>query len=85
MKTQRLRNVAELLIVLFAASLLSVQGAKHVIGVLAAARTLPGTAYAAGELAGQLIGAVYPLLLGIGLVIIVYRRGFIARARMRVA
>jgi hypothetical protein len=83
MKSQRLRSVAELFVVLFGALLLSVHGVKHVIGVLAAASTLPATAYAAGALSGQIVGAVCPLFIGIGLVVIAYRHGFISRVRVR--
>lgn len=81
MKSRKPGRLADLYIVLFGALLLSVQGVKHVIGALAAAPTLPATAYGAGELAGQLVGAVCPLLVAIGLVVIAYRHGFFSRVR----
>lgn len=83
MRSQKLRNFAELYVVLFGALLLSVRGIKDVIGVLATAPALPATAYGAGELTGQLIGAVCPLLIGICLVVIAYRHGFFSRAHVR--
>jgi hypothetical protein len=81
MKSQKLRSVAELVVLLVGALLLSAQGIKHVIGVLASASTLPVNAYGAGELTGQLIGAVCPLLIGISLTVIAYRHGFMSRVR----
>jgi len=75
MRSKKLRSFAELYIILFGALLLSVHGVKHVISVLAAAPTFPATAYGAGELVGQFIG--------VGLVVIAYRRGFFSRVRVQ--
>src|SRR5699024_9474603 len=83
MRSKKLRSFAELYIVLFGALLLSVHGVKDVVNVLTAAPTFPATAYGAGELVGQLIVAVCPLFIGVGLVIIAYRRGFFSRARVQ--
>ncbi|HET7268177.1 MAG TPA: hypothetical protein VFJ15_08715 [Oleiagrimonas sp.] len=74
MKSQTPRNFAELIILLLGGLHLSIQGTEHVIAVFSALPALPITAYGAGELAGQLINAAYPLVIGAGLLIIACRR-----------
>lgn len=83
MKSYNLRSVAELFVMLFGALLLSARGARSLVDALSESSNSPNTVYGLGELAGRLIQAACPLVIGMALVAIAYRHGFITRARAR--